>query len=136
MLSVVLQILESVSVSILLFLLYRQRIVHAQSSTSRLFARTYGVTLIATNGPTKSLIMPRRAECVSFCGRDNNCCCTQWNNSTNNCTIAITDYFTLVPNGGPNNNVGVDGMKWLLIYLSSYQLSMTSILLAGLIVIK
>lgn len=83
--------------------------------TARIFGRNYNYTLATGNGNISSFIAIRRAECVSQCGLFLDCCCTQYDNSTRNCTFARTDYFQLLPvSNGTTEEVGVDRMAFLL----------------------
>ena len=75
----------------------------------RHFAKFWNNSLVFPNGSTaNSLVMQKRAECVSWCGMTPQCCCTQWTLANNTCTILVAD------RAGLSNTTGVvssiDGM--------------------------
>ena len=66
--------------------------------------------LIQLGGTISSIITPLRAECVSWCGMKTNCSATIYDNKTGNCTVALTDYFQLVPNPNASSSSSVGMM--------------------------
>lgn len=73
-----------------------------QCLAGRYFAKFWSFSLIAqpngTNVGTITMVMPRRAECVSLCVHTANCCCTQWVPSNSTCTVLVADRAGLEPN--------------------------------------
>ena len=71
----------------------------AKTRSARNFNKFWNQSLVYIEGsPIISMTMPLRSECVTLCGLQPNCCCTQWVPSNNTCTILISDRVALSPN--------------------------------------
>ena len=74
-----------------------------ETATARNFAKFWNFSLVfpdasVTNVSSVTWVLPTRAECVSLCGMNAGCCCTQWVPSNNTCTILMADRAGLSPN--------------------------------------
>ena len=74
-----------------------------ETATARTFAKFWNFSLVfpdasVTNVSSVTWVLPTRPECVSLCGMNAGCCCTQWVPSNNTCTILMADRAGLSPN--------------------------------------
>ena len=74
-----------------------------ETATARTFAKFWNFSLVfpdpsVTSVSSVTWVLPTRAECVSLCGMNAGCCCTQWVPSNNTCTILMADRAGLSPN--------------------------------------
>ena len=68
----------------------------------RLFSKFWNISLVFPSESTEnSLVMQKRAECVSWCVLTPKCCCIQWILANNTCTILVAD------RAGLSNRTGV-----------------------------
>ena len=76
--------------------------VPMETDAARYFNKFWNFSLVfpnpyVTNVNSVTMVMPTRAQCVSLCGMNVSCCCTQWVPSNNTCTILMADRAGLSP---------------------------------------
>ena len=82
---------------------YLPFIMPMETDAARTFAKFWNYSLVfldptVTSVSSVTLVMPTRGACVSLCGMNATCCCTQWVPSNNTCTILMADRAGLYPN--------------------------------------
>ena len=71
----------------------------AKTLNARKFKKYWNLSLVFLEGsPIISMTMPKRGECVALCVMRPDCCCTQWVQSNNTCTILNSDRVKLSAN--------------------------------------
>ena len=89
--------------SAIIFAIYLALSMPPETAAARNFSKFWNYSLVfpdptVTSVSSVTLVMPTRAECVSLCGMNATCCCTQWVPSNNTCTILMADRAGLSPN--------------------------------------
>ena len=99
------------------------------NASGRRFSRNRACNLLLPPGTSiYSYIVSTRSECVAMITPLKDACCMIYDNTTRNCTIALTDRFHLVPNTSASLEVGIDSEHFLLTLLTTV-ITVTKILI-------